>query len=73
MTAATAIGAGNASGLTPEQEVLADADRDGAVTALDAAIVLEYATATSVGKYKNTPEGWAEFMNGKTSEKEGIL
>ncbi len=73
MTAATAISAGNASGLTPEQEVLADADRDGAVTALDAAIVLEYATATSVGTYANTPEGWAEFMNGKTSQKEGIL
>lgn len=73
MTAATAISAGNASGLTPEQEVLADADRDGAVTVLDAAIVLEFATATSVGTYANTPEGWAEFMNDKTSEKEGIL
>ncbi len=73
MTAATAISAGNASGLTPEQEVLADADRDGVITSLDAAIVLEFATAASTGKYKNSPEGWAAFMNARTSAEEGIL
>jgi len=73
MTAATAISAGNASGLTPEQEVLADADRDGVITSLDAAIVLEFATAASTGKYKNSPEGWAAFMNTRTSAEEGIL
>lgn len=71
LSAASAIGAGSASGLTPTQEALADVDRDGVITATDAAIVTEFATAVGAGRYPDTPEGWTEFMNTKTSQEEG--
>lgn len=73
LSAASATGAGNASGLTPQQEVLADVDRDGTITAADAAIVTEFATAVGAGSYPDTPEGWTAFMNAKTLQEEGKL
>lgn len=73
LSAASAIGAGGASGLTPEQEVLADVNRDGSITAADAAILSEFTTAVGAGRFSDTPEDWAAFMNARTSQEEGML
>ena len=72
LTAATNIGAGNPSGLTPEQELKADADRDGMITAVDAALVQEYITACGAGYYPDSPAGWAMFLNVENGNKEKI-
>lgn len=63
LAAAANIGAGNPSGLTPAQELKADADRDGMITVLDAALVQEYVTALGAGEYAESPDGWALFLN----------
>ena len=72
LAAAAHIGAGEPSGLTPEQEVKADADRDGMITAADAALIQEYAAKCGSGKYENTPDGWALFLNIKIGYKEKV-
>lgn len=46
------------TGLTPEQEELADADRDGLITAADALLVQEYAAAVSAGVFADSPDSW---------------
>ncbi len=55
LIAAAAIGSGNESGLTEEQETNADVNLDGAFDATDAAFVLQYAAAAGTG-YTGTPE-----------------
>ncbi len=72
LAAAAHIGAGEPSGLTPEQEIKADADRDGMITAADAALIQEYAAKCGSGKYENTPDGWALFLNIKIGYKEKV-
>jgi hypothetical protein len=72
LSAAAKIGAGEPSGLTPEQEVKADADRDGMITAADAALIQEYAAKCGSGKYENSPDGWALFLNIKIGYKEKV-
>lgn len=61
-TAAAAIGAGDPSGLTPEQELRADADRDGTISASDAALVLMYASDVGAGHREDSVGSWAEFL-----------
>ncbi len=73
LEAATAVGAGESTGLTLMQEVLADVDRDGTITATDASIVTSFATAVGTGQYENTPEGWAQYMNTIYPKEEGVL
>ena len=63
LSAAANIRSGLDSGLTEEQEFLADTDRDGEITAKDAALVSEFATLCGSGYYDNSPEGWTEFIN----------
>lgn len=63
LTAAANIGAGNPSGLTPEQERRADANRDGEINASDAAIVLSFGAQSGAGNYENSVEGWYKFLN----------
>ena len=63
LAAAANIGAGRASGLTPEQENLADVNRDGKINAVDASLVLSFAADLGVGKYSNDLDGWTEFLN----------
>ena len=53
LTAAAAVGSGNASGLTAEQEANADVNASGAFDAADAAIILQYAAAVGSG-YEGT-------------------
>ena len=72
LKAAANIGAGEPSGLTPEQEVKADADRDGMITASDANLVLQFVAACGAGDYENTPDGWALFLNIHQGIKEKI-
>lgn len=72
LAAAARIGAGEESGLTEEQEYLADADMDGTITATDAALIQKFAALAGAGKYENSPEGWAEFLNLKLGRKEEI-
>lgn len=63
LDAAVRIGAGEPSGLTPEQQMRADADRDGTVTTMDAQLVSDFVTAVGAGEYQNTLEGWLNFLN----------
>lgn len=64
MQAYTRISTGQDSGLTPEQELLADADMDGFITAADASLVVRfYSEISTGGKYENSVSGWAEFLN----------
>lgn len=60
--AAAHIAVGDPSGLTPEQEIKADADRDGAITASDEARVLEYANQAGSGHRRDNYNSWAEFL-----------
>ena len=63
LAAAANLGTGRESGLTPEQELLADANRDGSINAVDASLVLSFAAELGVGKYSNNQEGWTEFLS----------
>ena len=63
LAAAANIGAGRSSGLTPEQENIADVNRDGKINAVDASLVLSFAADLGVGKYSNDLAGWTEFLN----------
>lgn len=67
LAAYAALMTGNDTGLTDEQLDACDADRDGVPTPSDSSLVLEYYAMTMVGRYKPTPEGWAEFMRDKDS------
>jgi len=63
LAAAANLGTGRESGLTPEQELLADANRDGSINAVDASLVLSFAAELGVGKYSNNQDGWTEFLS----------
>lgn len=58
LTAAENIAAGEPSGLTEAQEILADADRDGTITEADALLVQEYAAAVSAGDFEDNDRSW---------------
>lgn len=51
------------SGLTPEQENLADCNRDGLIDVIDAQLILSYYAGCGSGKYTNNQEGWTAFMS----------
>ena len=72
-TAAANIGAGEPSGLTPEQEFRADADRDGTITAIDAQLVLSFTAACGAGDYSDTPAGWTDFLNDQLSRRPEVI
>lgn len=72
LQAASAIGAGEESGLTPEQLLAADADMDGSINAIDASLVLEYAAAVGAGDFPDTPQSWTHFLNRKLGLEEVI-
>ncbi|MEE5994582.1 MAG: leucine-rich repeat protein [Oscillospiraceae bacterium] len=63
LAAAANIGSGRESGLTPEQEVLADVNRDGKINAIDASLVLNFAASVGAGNYQGSLEGWIDFLN----------
>ena len=69
-TAAANIGAGLPSGLTEEQELLADVNRDSVINSEDTALVQEFVANAGAGKIENTPEGWTKFLNIKLGRKE---
>lgn len=50
------------SGLTPEQENLADCNRDGLIDIIDASLLMSYYSGCGTGKYTNNQEGWTAFM-----------
>lgn len=56
------IRAGEPSGLTPEQEDLADANRDGIINSVDASLILSFSSGCSTGNYTNDQTGWNTFM-----------
>ena len=56
------LSAGEPSGLTPEQEALADVDKDGKITAKDANYVLTFWADCNAGAYENNQAGWEKFM-----------
>lgn len=62
LTAAAHIGAGEPSGLTPEQELRADADRDGSISPLDAQLVDQFTAAVGAGDYTDDADGWLAFL-----------
>ncbi len=72
MTAYSNISAGKPSGLTEEQEALADADMNGVIDSRDASLILTFYSDVLSGKYENSPSGWAEFMHKQNIEKEAI-
>lgn len=50
------------SGLTPEEENLADCNRDGLIDVIDAQLILSYYAGCGSGKYTNNQAGWTAFM-----------
>lgn len=62
MAAVANIKAGEPSGLTAEQEDLADCNRDGFIDDTDSALLLEYYAKTASGTYTNDQTGWTAFM-----------
>ena len=64
LIAAAEIGAGNASGLTEEQEVAADVDYDRTINASDSANILIYAADVGAGSYAGT---LAQYMRSDRS------
>ena len=71
LIAAANMGVGQESGLTPEQELLADVNRDGTIDAVDASLVQVFASQCGAGIWNNDAEGWTDFINyqlGRMSE-----
>lgn len=64
-TAASNIGAGLPSGLTPAQEVLADADMNGLINIKDANLVSEFTAGIGSHTYEDSLAGWIEFITSK--------
>lgn len=62
LTAYSNIQAGEPSGLTPEQEDLADANRDGIINSVDASLIMSFYSGCSTGTYTNDQTGWNTFM-----------
>lgn len=62
LTAYANIQAGEPSGLTPEQEDLADANRDGIINSIDASLIMSFYSGCATGKYTNNQAGWTTFM-----------
>ena len=62
LTAYTNIQAGEPSGLTPEQEDLADANRDGIINSVDASLIMSFYSGCSTGTYTNNQAGWTIYM-----------
>lgn len=56
------IQAGEPSGLTPEQEDLADANRDGFIDSVDASLIMSFYSGCATDKYTNDQVGWTIFM-----------
>jgi hypothetical protein len=56
------IQAGEPSGLTPEQEDLADANRDGFINSIDASLIMSFYSGCATDKYTNNQAGWTTFM-----------
>lgn len=63
MNAYMKIRTGEPSGLTPEQENLADCDRDGYFDATDVSLIIDFYTRCDRGKYENNQTGWTLFMS----------
>jgi hypothetical protein len=62
LTASINIVQGLPSGLTEEQEDLADCNRDGVIDSIDVSLVLAFCTDVANGLYNNTALGWTLFM-----------
>lgn len=68
LTAYSNISSGQPSGLTPEQEDLADANRDGFINSIDASLILSFYSGCATGKYSNNQNGWTLYMSEFYSE-----
>ena len=62
MLAYNNLSRGEPSGLTAEQENLADCNRDGRITAVDASYCGGFITACTQGTYTNNSAGWIQYM-----------
>ena len=62
LNACSNIQAGNQSGLTPEQEDLADTNRDGIINSVDASLIMSFVSGCLTGNYTNDQTGWNTFM-----------
>lgn len=62
LSAYSHIQTGEPSGLTPEQENLADANRDGFINSIDASLIMSFYAGCATGKYTNDQTGWNTFM-----------
>lgn len=71
LSAYSNIQTGEPSGLTPEQENLADANRDGVINSTDASLVLTFYSKCATGQYENNAAGWTEFMTERYERSQG--
>jgi len=62
MAAWANLSTGQPSGLTPEQENLADANRDGVINGVDASLISTFYSKSSTGQYTDDQAGWTQFM-----------
>lgn len=62
LEAYTNIQVGEPSGLTPEQEDIADCNRDGRITSSDATLLAGFLRDVSRGLYSNNSAGWDAYM-----------
>lgn len=62
LTAYSNIQTGEPSGLTPEQENLADANRDGIINSVDASLIMSFYSGCATGEYTNNQAGWTTYM-----------
>lgn len=63
LTAYMNIASGEPSGLTAEQENLADCNRDGIISSKDASLIMAYYSDCVAGLYTNDQAGWTTFMS----------
>ena len=64
LIAASELGAGSACSLNAEQLTAANVNGDTAVDAVDAALVLTYASDSGAGKFTGTPEEYFRQYTG---------
>lgn len=65
LRAAALVAFDKPSGLNEEDEIKADIDCDGLITAKDAHVVLDFVRHAGNGKYENNPKGWNLYMRDK--------
>ena len=70
--ASVAIGTGQPTGLTNDQEIMCDCDMDGVITSWDAVLISKFAAGIGTLTYTDNLAGWNQFYNIEAGIKKAV-